>query len=509
MGKSAISRRRFLQLMGLSAASGALAACAGATPAQAPAATSAPAATPNIAATEAVLAAQATEAAIAMQARAEEEIFKMTAEQYAAMVEQNVAKALQEGKTVIEMLSAYGTIIEDKTQPHFWILRNFMQKHPEIYVRYSPSSAYTGAFNEVIMMRIASGDPPDCILHYSAPIAYAARGTCRPLDDLMDVHPVGNKDAWEKSALAQLQWNGKTWGVPLNGSQNAMFYNVEVLEARGISTKREDLPKTLDELLELSQALTEWDGDTLKVAGYTPFEGNWSWPGKMVANGGIIWDGEKYTINHEKNVELVEYWISWIDKLYKGDIDLLRAQGTMNNTYPEGAFGLGIQVVCDDGLWSLTHVPPERKYEVSVMPTGPSGTRHATSNWPNMMFIPTGAKHVKEAFELCVYYGTEGQIEWWHRWSDVPYWKDFPADVAPQDLIARVGEAKALELTRFAREYASEIVVQWNSPVEDFATDEIYRAVDSALHKQQSAKAALDAAQEIVSAKLQEVITGA
>ena len=85
---------------------------------------------------------------------------------------------------------------------------------------------------------------------------------------------------------------------------------------------------------------------------------------------------------------------------------------------------------------------------------------------------------------------------------------NFPDNVAPQDLISRVGEEKALELTKFAREYAKEIVVQWNSPVEDFATDEIFRAVDEALHKLDSPANLLARAQQTVTAKLDEVQAG-
>ncbi|MHB0876942.1 MAG: ABC transporter substrate-binding protein [Anaerolineae bacterium] len=515
MHATTMSRRKLLRFASAIGGTAALAAC-GATPA--PAATSAPEATnapaptntPSVdsAGTQAAANKAATEDAISEQARTEEEIFDLTAEDYAARMDEELAQAASTGKTVIELLCAYGTIIEDKTQPHFWIMRDFMQKNPDIFVKYSPASAYTGAFNEAILMRMASGDVPDAILHYSAPIAYAARGTCQVLDDLMDAHPVGNKSAWVSTALAQLQWSGKTWGVPLNGSYDAMWYNLDLLEAKGLATTRDEFPETLDELQEWTATLNEWDGDTMTVIGATPFEGNWGWYGRMVANGGSLWDGSQYSIDGEKNVELVEYWIAWIEKHYKGDIDALRAQGSLQSPYPEGAFGLGLQAIANDGLWGLTHVPPDIRYEVGKMPTGPSGTRHATSNYPNLMFIPTGAKHVQEAFELCVYYGTEGQIEWWNRWSDVPYWVDFPDNVAPQDLIARVGEEKALELTKFSRDYTEDIVVQWNSPVEDFANDEIFRAVDEALHKLGNPKDLLARAQETVTAKLDEVQAG-
>ena len=54
------------------------------------------------------------------------------------------------------------------------------------------------------------------------------------------------------------------------------------------------------------------------------------------------------------------------------------------------------------------------------MPVAPGGTKTATSNWPNLMFVPKGAKHPKEGFELSADSATQGQYEWWDRWADVP-----------------------------------------------------------------------------------------
>ncbi|MHB0857775.1 MAG: extracellular solute-binding protein [Anaerolineae bacterium] len=503
-----MKRREFLRWAGLASGTVALAACAPqATPAPADSPT-ATAAVAELEPTEVVANLKATEDAIAAAARAEEDldVLNLSQDEYLTKADETRAQAVDAGKTVIEMLSAFGTIIEDKTQPHYWIIKEFMEKNPDIYVHYSPSSAYTGAFNEVILMRIASGDPPDCIYHYSSPIAYAARGTCLPLDEMMDAHAVATKDAFFESAMHQCQWDGKTWGIPLNGSPCAIWYNTDLLAEAGLPTDRESMPKTWDELKEMSAKFTEWDGDKLVMAGVNPWSQSWTWPGQAVANGGKFWDGESYSINDPKNVEMVQYWVKWLDDEYKGDIALMNGQGSYAGAYPDNAFGLKLQAIVAEGLWTYTHCPPEIKYEVAKMPVGPGGTASATSNWPNMMFIPTGAKHPTEGFELSAYFATEGQYEWWDRWADVPVWKEFPEDRAPKDLISRVGEAKAVDLTKFARECLPDIVVQWNSPIDDFATDEIFRAIDQALHKTIDAQAALDAAQQVVVAKLDEVL---
>ncbi len=511
MSQNKLTRRTFLRWAGLVGGTTVLAACAP-KPAVAPTAapTEPPPPTPDMQATQAVIDAQATEDAIAAAAKADEEakaVLNLTQDQYLAKAKDDEEKARAAGKTIVELLSAFGTVIEDKTQPHYWIIRKFMEKNPNVFVKYTPSSAYPGAFNETIMMRIASGDPPDCIYHYSSPIAYAARGTCLALDEMMAAHPVATKDAFLESAMAQCQWNGKTWGLPLNGSPSVMFYNTDLLQQAALPLERDKMPKTLDELKVMSAKFTKWEGDKLLMAGSNPWSQSWAWPGMCVANGGLLWDGDKYSINHPKNVELIEYWVKWLDEEYKGDIDKLNANGSYSGAYPENAFGMKLQAIAVDGFWAVTHTPPEVKYELAKMPVGPSGSKTAASNWPNLMFIPTAAKHPKEAFELCAFFATEGQYEWWDRWADCPVWKQFPEDRAPKDLVTRVGQEKALEFTRFVRTCLPDIVVQWNSPVDDFATDEIYRAVDQVLHKKSSAKEALDKAQEAAVAKLAEVVT--
>ncbi len=517
MSAKNVSRRAFLRWAGLISGTAIMAACAP-TPSASPTAAATAAAatevpTANADATAAVQNAQATEdaiAAAAQQAADAQKVFSMTQDQFNAQMKQDEDAARAAGKTIVEMMSAFGTVIEDKTQPHYWIIKAFMEKNPNIFVKYTPSSAYTGAFDEAIMMRMASGDPPDCIYHYSSPIVYAANGTCMQLDDMMDADPVANKDAFEPAALAQVQWNGKTWGLVLNGSPDAMYYNTDVLQEAGLPTDRASMPKTWDQVKEWSAKVTKYDGDKVMMAGANPWSQNWTWPGQFAANGGGVWDGEKYSINHPKNIEVVEYWVKWLDDMYKGDIDKFNAQGNFSSAYPEAAFGMKLQAIINDGLWSVTHTPPEIKYEVAPMPTGPSGTPNgmpvATSNWPNLMFVPMGAKHPKEGFALSAYFATEGQYEWWDRWADYPVWKKFPTDRAPKDLVARVGQEKAMDISNFIRSQLPYVVVQWSSPVDNFATDEISRAVDQVMHKKASAKDVLDQAQQTVTAKLEETV---
>ncbi len=512
-----VSRREFLSSTAILIGTGiVLASCQQAAPTsasvtpQVPAGTATATVEVGVAATQtAVAAAQATEAAIPLQGLPQEEIFNMTEDQLLAKMEEDKEKAIAEGKTVIEWLSAWGTILSDKTQPHYWLMKEFMERNPEIFIAYTPSSAYTGAFNEVVMMRLAAGDPPDVIYHYSSPVAYAVRGACMQLDPLMEAHEKLKPDSIVPAALATCQWQGKTWSIPCTASPTLAFYSEAKLQELGLPTEQDKLPKTYDELREWSAKMTRWEGDRLAYAGYLPFNTGYSMYGQFAAFGGGLWDGEKYTIDREENIAFLEYLVRWLDEEYKGDIDRVMAQGNWGGLYPANAMPMGIQGATIDGFWNFAHCPPEFKYVYSTVPTRAVGMRPYNSCWPNMMFIPSHAKHPKEAFEFVAYCTIDGAKWWWNQWADTPAWKDFPFDPPSKVHVARVGEEKAREIAKFGRQIMEDIVIQWNSPVDDFANDEINRMLDQVLHKVTDPKTAAQNAQKACQGKLEEVLATA
>ncbi|MHB0878830.1 MAG: ABC transporter substrate-binding protein [Anaerolineae bacterium] len=516
------NRRQFLHLAGLTGGMTVLAACgATATPAAtattaaaAATATTAPAAeaaTPTTGAeveatTNAVAAAQATEAAIPLEGLPDDPALHMTEEELLAKMDEDKAQAASEGKTVIEWLSAFGTILADRTQPHFWLMKEFMEQNPDIFVSYTPSSAYTGAFNEVILMRIASGDPPDVIYHYSSPVAYAMRGACLQLDPYMEADAKLTPDSLVPAALATCQWEGKTWSIPSTASPAQTFYSAAKLQELGISTDEASLPKTYDQFRELSGKMTKWDGDNLLYAGFMPFNTGYSMYGQFASYGGGLWDGKQYTIDRQENIAFMEYLVSWLDDEYKGDIDRVMAAGAWGGLYPSNAMPQGIQGIVLDGFWNFAHCPPEFKYAYAEVPAITEDATHYNSSWPNMMFIPAQAKHPKEAFQFTSYCTIDGAKWWWDQWADTPSWKDFPFDPPSKVHVARVGEAAATEIAKFGHRIMDDIVIQWNSPVDDFATDEINRMMDQVLHKAIDPATAAANAQKAAQAKLEEVL---
>mgnify|MGYP001026931446 CR=1 FL=1 len=146
------------------------------------------------------------------------------------------------------------------------------------------------------------------------------------------------------------------------------------------------------------------------------------------------------------------------------------------------------------------------RWDVAKFPVGPGGTKSVTGFWPNWFVQPVGGKHRREAFLLNEYFCTIGMPTWYKEVFDTPAWLDFPADVITQNLIDNVGLEKAQELHSFFRDYLEDAVEVWTSPIEDFATDQINRAIDQVLHKVKTPQEALDEAQAIAHSKLEETL---
>ena len=65
------------------------------------------------------------------------------------------------------------------------IARDFEQHHPNIAIAETQCGTGEQEFNEVLLARIAAGNPPDATVLWTSPAALAARSSLLPLDALM------------------------------------------------------------------------------------------------------------------------------------------------------------------------------------------------------------------------------------------------------------------------------------------------------------------------------------
>ena len=405
--------------------------------------------------------------------------------------------------------------------PTMWtnIMNTYSKANPQISFEEIQCGTGDQAFEEVLLARIAAGNPPDATILWVSPIALGARGSLYPLDEMMAISRYAQKENWPDAVLASCVFNGKTYGLPVAAGTYGIWYNQELFEKMGIPSEPKDFPKTWDELRRLSKEFVKWNGDTLESAGFIPWSDPNTIPIWSAANGGQIYDAkaQRYTIDSEQNVAMMEWVVSWLDEQYKGDITKVNASGSWG-VYPgsEGqppAFQEGRLAALLEGSWVMgdfyaSTEPKFERWNLAQIPVGPQGTQAVSGYWPNWVVIPNGAKNVEAAFNWLDYIAGEGVKTWYTTIPDMPTNKLVSLDNAPGVVVEKRGQKFAQETAQFFKSQLDIATPMWDSPVQNFATDQLSRALEQIINKASAPKDALAEAQQVTQAELEKTLKG-
>jgi multiple sugar transport system substrate-binding protein len=374
-------------------------------------------------------------------------------------------------------------------------------------------------FTQALIGAITAGSPPDISMLWDSPVSLGAQGAFMPLDDMMK----GSKiplETWPAGLLSSCQFKGVTYGLPVTAGVYSMWYNQDMFDAKGIPSDRASFPKTWDDMRKLSKEFTVWDGDKLVSSGFMPNRV----PETMVIwsalNGGQMFDEAnlKYQIDSEQNVEMMNFFLEWLDEEYKGDFNLVDRSGNFLDGYPNPTTGMGPafregrQAGMQSGSWLLGDifadpVPSFERWSLAGNPVGPSGAASVSGTWPNWFVIPVGSKNPQAAFDYLSYLAVEGSVQWYQQIPDVPTNSRVQLK-APAGLIEKRGQEVADDITAFLGEQAKIVTPMWNSPVQSFYTDQVARAVEKIYTKASPVKEALAEAQAATQAELERVLAG-
>ena len=149
---------------------------------------------------------------------------------------------------------------------------------------------------------------------------YAANGYTLPLDDFME----RDEDELQLDDIMPVAWTlgeyeGQHWAYPLAGYANVLNYRKDVLAEAGVEP-----PKTQQELLELSQNLTDADKEFYGIAllgakGSAVAQDYMAW---VQQHGGTILDENgNPALNTPENVEILEFFASLFEYAPPGATD--------------------------------------------------------------------------------------------------------------------------------------------------------------------------------------------
>lgn len=372
---------------------------------------------------------------------------------------------------------------------------------------------------QAILAAIAAGNPPDGMIIWDTPVSLGARDALVPIDELMAASEHAQVEKWPEGLLASCQYAGQTFGLPVTAGLYGIWYNADLFAEKGIPNDRESLPKTWDELRQLSKEFTVWDGDVLQAAGFIPMNadfGAFELPIWSALNGGQLYDAanQTYTIDAETNVEMMDFFVSWIDEEYKGDIGLVRSSGSWTGYVNEEglppAFQEGRQAMLQQGSWVMGDFAAEvepvfTNWNIGDHPVGPSGETTVSGYWPNWLAIPAGAANPDAVFGYMDYMSAVGVEKWFAVIVDIPTNADAP-DVLPATVVESRGEEFAQEIMEFWASQAEIATPMWDSPVQGFANDRLTQAVERILTKQAMPAEELAAAQRDCQAELEDLL---
>lgn len=401
------------------------------------------------------------------------------------------------------------------------IAADYKAVKPEVTVEFECGSD-PNLFLERFLSSITAGNPPDATILWDTPVSLAVQGALRAIDDLMATAEYAGVENWPAGVLASCQLGGQTFGLPVAAGTYGMWFNQELFDAKGISTDPADFPKTWDELRKLSKEFTQWDGDRLVSAGFVlPPVNDWvpTLPIWSALNGGQLYDADnqRYTIDAEPNVALMDYFLSWLDEEYHGDFNQVLRSGAWK-PYPsdEGQppeFQAGHLAMIEWGSWGMGDFyafgdPAFTEWGLASYPVGPGGETTVSGYWPNWLAIPSGAAEPEAGFGYLDYMSGVGVAKWFAAVPDLPTNAKVP-EVVPSLVAEKRGEEFATEAIAFFRDQLQIVTPMWDSPVQSFALDQLNRTVEEILSKTTTPRDALAEAQLACQAELDRVLSEA
>jgi ABC-type glycerol-3-phosphate transport system substrate-binding protein len=266
-----------------------------------------------------------------------------------------------------------------------------------------------GQIEEKTLLATAGGDPPDISGVYLPDIcAFADRNALTPLSPFIRAGgqtPDQFSSRYAKAYASMGQYNGEIWGVPSTPSTAALYWNKDLFRAAGLDPEKP--PRTADEVVSMSERLTVHDAQgNLRSVGFLPQQTNsWIWAFPLWF-GGSLFDGRNVTVGNDPANVKAYTWLGDFSTRYGPDNirRLSSSFGTLST--PQDPFMNGQVAMTFDGVWRYDFIrqfAPGLNYGVAAWPQAVPGIDDFTIAESDMLVIPRGAKHPREAWEFLNY----------------------------------------------------------------------------------------------------------
>ncbi len=268
----------------------------------------------------------------------------------------------------------------------------------------------TGQIDRKTLVATAGGDPPDIAgLHEQNVATFADAEALQPLDGFIRAEGMTNEQWLSRyyPVYARICTHaGHVYAGISTPAVQALYWNKTLFREAGLDPDRP--PRTLAEFNDYVRLLTRHDPKTgrLTQVGFMPQDPGW-WPWIFCDwFGGKLYDGHRVTFATDPHNVAAYAWMQSFTKFY--GLDNVKALSSEFGPWasPAAPFFTGKIAMVFQGVWYDNYIrqyKPGLDYGVGPWPENVPGVKDFAMVEADVLTIPVGAKHPKEAWEFIKY----------------------------------------------------------------------------------------------------------
>jgi len=283
------------------------------------------------------------------------------------------------------------------------VVDDFNASQDRIHVDYNSVSQ----IDRRLMLATAGGVPPDVAGIWASNLpVYAENNALTPLDKLAREAGITEND-YIPIFWKLCRYRNHLWALPSTPSSIALIYNKKLFREAGLDPEKP--PRSIAELEADNEKLVQRSASgRIERIGHLPEEPGW-WSSMWgYWFGGSMADGDaKVTATSPENLAAYR-WVQSYPKRFGAENLLAFHDGFGNFASPQNPFFTGRVAMVLQGSWMFNFIqnyaPPGFEWGVAAFPSAdPEKLKNVSLVECDLLVIPAGAKHPKEAFEFMAY----------------------------------------------------------------------------------------------------------
>jgi len=300
------------------------------------------------------------------------------------------------------------------------IVENYNATNPDVKVKYVqvPGSETD---TTALMTAVRGGTGPDVYMLDRFIVAQrAADGILEDLTDVINAIDPNYKDTVLPFAWAELQFKGRTWGLPFDTDTRGLFYNKDMLRDAGVDLSvldRSNGPITLDQLREIARKVDTRDaqGNYTKIGFIPQMQQGWHYTWGFNFGGEFVDStGLNVTPADPAIVAAFQFLYDWNMAMGVSRVqNFISSYNPPNNPPQNDPFITGNLAMAITGDWhvnTMDRYAPDVDWDVTYIPVPKAGDKPTTWAGGWSMVVPKGSKNIEAAVKFMTYIcGYEGQ----------------------------------------------------------------------------------------------------